>query len=39
MRAIGIKRITARVTLRIIGYNLSRAVHLITTQKKKLQMI
>lgn len=39
IRGIGIKRITARVTLRIIGYNLSRAVHLMKTGKMKLQMI
>jgi IS5 family transposase len=39
IRGIGIKRITARVTLRIIGYNLSRAVHLIMKGKMKEQMI
>jgi IS5 family transposase len=39
IRGIGIKRITARVTLRIIGYNLSRAVYLIKNRKRGLIQI
>jgi IS5 family transposase len=39
IRGIGIERITARVTLRIIGYNLSRAVWLIRNREKGMQFI
>ena len=39
IRGIGIERITARVTLRIIGYNLSRAVYLIRDRKRGLLSI
>ncbi len=38
-RGIGITRITARTTLRLIGYNLSRAVHLIKDRKRGLYYI
>jgi len=39
IRAIGIKRVTAKITLRIIGYNLSRAVFLIKNRKYGPQFI
>src|SRR5207247_10909481 len=39
IRGIGIETITARVTLRIIGYNLSRAVFLLKDKRSKLQFI
>ena len=39
MRGIGIHRITAKVTLRLIGYNLSRAVYLIKDRKRGLTCI
>lgn len=39
VRGIGIERITGRITLRIIGYNLNRAVFLIKNNRKGLQMI
>lgn len=39
IRGIGIERITAKATLRIIGYNLSRAVFLIKNKKSGVQMI
>jgi IS5 family transposase len=39
IRGIGIERITARVTLRILGYNLSRAVFLLKNRPSKLQFI
>lgn len=39
IRGVGIKRVTARITLRLIGYNLSRAVYLIKDRKRGLQFI
>jgi IS5 family transposase len=39
VRGIGIERITARITLRIIVYNLSRAVFLIKNRKRGMQFI
>jgi IS5 family transposase len=39
VRGIGIRRVTARITLRLIGYNLSRATFLIKDRKRGLQMI
>ena len=39
IKGIGITRITARITLRIIGYNLSRAVFLIKNNRRGLQII
>jgi IS5 family transposase len=39
IRGIGISRITARITLRLIGYNLSRAVYLIKDRKRGLTCI
>lgn len=39
IRGIGMERIKARVTLRIIGYNLSRAVFLIKNRKTGIQFI
>lgn len=39
IRAIGIERVTARITLQIIGYNLSRSVHLIKNRKRGVQVI
>lgn len=38
-RGVGIVRITAKTTLQIIGYNLSRAVYLITHHRKRVSMI
>jgi transposase, IS5 family len=39
IRAIGIERVTAKITLRLIGYNLSRAVHLMKHNRVKVQYI
>lgn len=39
IRGIGIARITARVTLRIIGYNLYRAALLMNNRKRRAQII
>lgn len=39
IRGIGIQRVTARITLRMIGYNLNRAVFLIKNNRKGLQII
>lgn len=39
VRGIGIERITARLSLRIIVYNLSRAVFLIKNRKRGVQFI
>lgn len=39
VRGIGIVRVTAKTTLQIIGYNLSRAVYLITHHRKRVSII
>lgn len=39
VRAIGIKRVTAKITLRLMIYNLSRATFLIKNRKRGLTMI
>ena len=39
IRGIGIQRVTARIILRMIGYNLNRAVFLIKNNRKGLQII
>lgn len=39
IRGVGIARITARVTLRMICYNLSRAIFLLRNNKKEFQII
>lgn len=39
IRGVGIGRITARVTLRMICYNLTRAIFLLRNNKKELQII
>lgn len=39
VRGIGIVRVTAKITLQIIGYNLSRSVYLITHHRKRVSMI
>lgn len=39
IRGIGITRVTAKITLQIIGYNISRSVYLITHHRKRVSII